>query len=129
MQATLTPRIVLPVVALMAATPALADITVGVIASLTGPAAALGAESHHAVPDAPRQQADAHHAIADDHHRREDSIPGQTPGLLAAGEHHRDDQGHLDDRHCQGQDQGAQGLADAMGNDLRVIHRHQHRRD
>ena len=49
MQATLTPRIVLPVVALMAATPALADITVGVIASLTGPAAALGAETKKAV--------------------------------------------------------------------------------
>ena len=49
MQPTLTPRIVLPVVALMAATPALADITVGVIASLTGPAAALGAETKKAV--------------------------------------------------------------------------------
>ena len=49
MQATLTPRIVLPVVALMAATPALADITVGVMASLTGPAAALGAETKKAV--------------------------------------------------------------------------------
>lgn len=49
MKPTLTPRIVLPVVALMAATPALADITVGVIASLTGPAAALGAETKKAV--------------------------------------------------------------------------------
>ena len=49
MQATLTPRIVLPVVALMAATPALADINVGVIASLTGPAAALGAETKKAL--------------------------------------------------------------------------------
>lgn len=49
MKPTLTPRIVLPVVALMAATPALADITVGVMASLTGPAAALGAETKKAV--------------------------------------------------------------------------------
>jgi len=49
MKPTLTPCIVLPVVALMAATPALADITVGVIASLTGPAAALGAETKKAV--------------------------------------------------------------------------------
>ena len=49
MKPTLTPRIVLPVVALIAATPALADITVGVMASLTGPAAALGAETKKAV--------------------------------------------------------------------------------
>jgi hypothetical protein len=50
-------------------------------------------------------------------------------GLVAAREHQRDDQRHLDHRDRHRQHQRAVGLADAVGHDLGVVHRGQHRAD
>ena len=47
----------------------------------------------------------------------------------AAGEHHRDDQRDLDHRDRDREDQRAERLADAMRDDLGVMHRRQHRAD
>jgi len=56
-----------------------------------------------------------------------DRVARQRRLVGAAGEHHRDDQGHLDHRHGDGEDERAERLVDAMGDDLGVVHRGQHR--
>ena len=49
--------------------------------------------------------------------------------LGPAGDHQGDDQADLDDGHRDGQDQGAERLADPVRDDLGVVHGGQHRRD
>ena len=67
------------------------------------------------------QQAQADDAVEDDHDRGEYGVPGEGAGGLAAGEHHRDDQRDLDDRHRQREDQRAERFAYPVGDDLGVV--------
>ena len=62
-----------------------------------------------------------------DHHRGEHRVAGQRGGVLAgAADHQRHDQRHLDDRHRDRQDQGAERLADPVRDHLGVVHAGEH---
>ena len=74
------------------------------------------------------QQAHADKAVADDHDGRKHRVAREARGLRAAAEHDRDDERHLDHGHGDGEHEGAERLADPMGDDLGVIHRREHRR-
>ena len=74
------------------------------------------------------QDAQADHAVADDHHGSVDRVARQARRVIAAGNHHREDERGLDCGDRQGEDECAEGLADAMCDDFGVVHRHDDRR-
>mgnify|MGYP003694644191 CR=1 FL=1 len=56
------------------------------------------------------------------------TVSRASPAFSAgAGDHDRDDQRHLDDRHGDGQHERAERLADAVRDDLGVVDRREHR--
>jgi hypothetical protein len=65
--------------------------------------------------------------VARDHHGREDGVPGERRGLRPAGDHQRDDERHLDDRHGDREHERAERLPDPVGDHLRVVDGRQHR--
>ena len=67
------------------------------------------------------QQAQADDAIEDDHHGGEHRVAGQGHGGFPAGEHERDDEGHLDGGDRRGEHQGAEWLADPVGDHFGVM--------
>lgn len=81
------------------------------------------------VPHAACQQAQPDDAVADDHHCGEHRVARQSGGVALAAEHDGHDQRHLDDRHGQGEDQGAEGFSDTVRNGLGMVHRREHGRD
>ena len=93
-----------------------------------GGARALELEALLEMPRPAPQQAQADNAVADDHDGREHGVAREACGLGPAAEHDRDDKRHLDHRHGDGEHEGAERLADSMGDDLGVIHRREHRR-
>ena len=66
-------------------------------------------------------------ARADDHHGGVDRVARQDRHVVAAGDHHREDERGLDHGHGQGQDERAEGLAHAMRDDLGVVDGGDHR--
>ena len=91
-------------------------------------AGALDAETLLPVPDAANEQAHTNDSVADDHHRGVDRVPRQGGTARPAGQHHRQHQGDLDHRDGQRQDQGAEGLTQALSDQFGVVHRADHRR-
>ena len=73
------------------------------------------------------EDADPHDAVADDHHGGEDRVAGHCVALTMVREHHRDDQGCLDDRHAEREDQCPEWLTHSMGDDLGMADRCEHR--
>ncbi len=72
------------------------------------------------------EQAQPDDAVAHDHDGGENRVARQ-PGLLRRSrDHDGDDQRHLDHGHGDGQDQRAEGLADAVGDDLGVVDGREH---
>ena len=63
--------------------------------------------------------------VTNDHHGRKHRVTGQGAGALAARQHHRDDQGHLDHCHRYRQHQRAQRFADTMSDYFGVMDGHQ----
>jgi len=90
---------------------------------------ALDAEELLAVAQPAHQHADAHDPVADDHDRRKDRVARQRGFVRATAQHHREDQGHLDDGDRHRQHQGAERLTQAVGHDLGVVHGGDHRAD
>ena len=80
-----------------------------------------------AVAAAARQQADAHNAVQDQHHRSKHGVARQSCGLRAAGQHHGNNQRHLDDGNGEGQHQRAIGLAHLVRHHLGMVHGGEHR--
>ncbi len=78
---------------------------------------------------AAQEQAQADHAGQDDHHGGEHRIAGERRRRGTAGQHQRNDQRDFDHRDRDGQHQRAERLADAMRDDLGVMHRRQHAAD
>lgn len=68
----------------------------------------------------------AHEAVADDQHHREDGVAGERRAAALLPEHHGGDQRHLDHRHRDGEDEGAVGLAEPMGDELGMVHGGEH---
>ena len=91
-------------------------------------AGALGVE-HATVPKrrAPTSSDSPTMPLHGDHHRGEDGVAGQRGGLVAAGDHQRDDQRDLDDGDGDGEHERAERLPHPVGDDLGVVHRGQHR--
>jgi hypothetical protein len=75
------------------------------------------------------EQAEADNAVADDHYGREDGIAGERVLAGAAGKLERDDQRDFDDGDGEGEDQGAEGFADIVGDGLRVLDGYRHAGD
>lgn len=73
------------------------------------------------------EQAEPHHARDDDHDRGVHGIARQRHVRRGVGEHQRDDERHLDDGDGDREHQGAERLADALGDDLGVVHSGEHR--
>ncbi len=92
-------------------------------------AGALGVELQLAVTQRAEQHAQADHAGADDHDRRVQRVARERGGVRSPGEHHRDNQRHLDRRNRECEHQRPEGLADAVRDDLRVMHRRGDRAD
>ncbi len=81
------------------------------------------------VTQRPDQQAQADQAVADDHDGGKDRVAGQRGLVRAARQHDRDDQRYLDDRDGEGQHEGAEGLADAVRHDFRMVYCRNHGTD
>ena len=71
-----------------------------------------------AMRDAADEQAGTEQPAEDDHHRREHRVARQRRRAGIRGAHQRDDQPDLDDRHRDSEDERAERLADAVGDDL-----------
>ena len=88
----------------------------------------LGVELRHP----PVQRTDEHghpeHPVAGDHRRREHGVARERRRVVAlAGDHQRDDQPDLDHGHRDREHERAERLADAVRDDLGVMHGGQHR--
>jgi hypothetical protein len=83
----------------------------------------------HAVVVGPDDQAQSDHATGGDHDGGEDRVSGECGGVVAAGDHQRDDQCHLGDGDGDGQQQRSERLPHLEGHDLGVVHGRQHRCD
>ena len=68
------------------------------------------------------ENADSDHAVDDDHDRRKDRVARERGFVGAAGQHHRQDEGHLDHRDRDREHERAVGLAHAMRHHLGVVH-------
>ena len=75
-----------------------------------------------AVAQRAEQHAGADDAVDDDHDRRVHRVARERRLVFAAREHHRHDQRRFDRRHGERQHQRAERLADAMRDDLGVVH-------
>jgi hypothetical protein len=77
----------------------------------------------------PHQHADADDAGGDQHHRGIDGVArqGRLVAAAAGGEHHRQDQRHLDDRDRERQHQRAERLAHPVRDHLGMVHGRRHR--
>jgi hypothetical protein len=82
----------------------------------------LHAEDLLVVGETADQDAQAHDTVADDHHRGVDRLARQGGHVIAAREHHRENQRGLDDGHGHGEDQRPERFAHAMRDDLGVMH-------
>ena len=85
-------------------------------------AGALDPERLLAVAQRAEQHAGADHAVGDDHDGRVHRVARERGLVLAAGEHHRDDQRRLDRGDGQREDERAERLADPVRDDLGVMH-------
>ena len=72
------------------------------------------------------QKADSHDAVRGDHDGGEDGVSRQRRRVRPAGQHDAKKQADLDDRDCDGEDERAEGFADAVRDHLRVVHRDEH---
>lgn len=77
--------------------------------------------------EAAEAETQAHDAGTDDHHGGKERVTREHGHVLAAGHHHRQNQRRLDGSHREGEDERAEGFADAVGHDFRVMHRHEDR--
>ena len=89
----------------------------------------LDAEGLLTVRKTAQQNAQADDAVADDHHGSVDRVARQDRHVLAAGNHHGEDERGLNRGHGQGKYERAKGLAHAMRDDFRVVDRHENRPD
>jgi ribonuclease E len=90
---------------------------------------ALETEGLLVVLEAAGKQAQPNDPVADDHDRREDRVARQRRFVGPAGKHDREDQRQLDHRHGDREDEGAERLADAVGDHLGVVHRRENGAD
>jgi hypothetical protein len=81
-----------------------------------------------AMAQAARQQADAHHQVHDDHHHREDRV-APDGRKVARAQQHRGDQDDFDQHDGQREDQRAVGLAQLVGQVVRLAHHAEGRGD
>ena len=72
--------------------------------------------------------ADAGKAVEHQHDHRMNRVAGQV-GVRFAGQHQRDDQRQLDDRHREGENQGAVRFAEPERDQLGVVDGNHHRAD
>ena len=86
-------------------------------------------ERDHVVPHAANDQAQPDDTVAHDHHGGKHGVACQRNGLRPTGEHHRDDQGTLDHRYREREDERPERLADTVRDHLGVMHGHEYRRD
>ena len=75
------------------------------------------------------QNAYADDTGADDHHGSVDRVARQDRHVLAAGNHHRENERGLNRGHGQRKDERAKGLAHAMRDDFGVVDRYDDRSD
>ena len=73
------------------------------------------------VAPAAKQQGEAHQTGTHQHHYRKHGIAGHG-GVGLAGQHHRGDHHHLQRDDREGEDQGAEGLAQLDGEGIGVAH-------
>lgn len=92
-----------------------------------GGAGALRVEDGEPVAQGGDEQAQSGDAVAGDHHGREHRVTREARGLVAAVRHQGDDEGHLDDRDGDGEDEGTEGFADPVRDHLGVVDGGQHR--
>jgi hypothetical protein len=88
-----------------------------------GSRGALGIEGRDVPPQGGYDEAEPDDSVAGDHRGGEDGVPGKAVGLRSSRGHEGDDEPGLDDRYRDGKDQRAEGLAHAVRDDLRVVHR------
>ena len=72
------------------------------------------------------EQRDADDAVAGDHHGREHGVARERRGLVAAGDHERDDQRHLDHGDRDREHERPERLADPVRHHLGVVDGGQH---
>ena len=84
-------------------------------------AGALHAETLLAVRETADQDAKTHDAVADDHHRRVNRVARQDGHIVAARDHHRQNERGLDDGHGHGENQGPERLSDAIRDHFGVV--------
>ena len=73
------------------------------------------------------EQADPDDAGADDHDRGINRVAWQNGRVVAASEHHRENERGFDDGHRHGEDQRPEGLSDAVRHDFSVVDRDEDR--
>src|SRR5262245_14167648 len=83
----------------------------------------LDAEGLLTVRKAAEEHADAYDAVADDHHGSEDRVARQGRHIVAASNHHREDERGLNSGYGQGEYERAKRLAHAMRDDFGVVDR------
>ena len=69
------------------------------------------------------QNAYAYDTVADDHHGSVDRVARQDRHVIAACDHHRENERGLNRGHGHGKYEGAKGLAHAMRDDFGVVDR------
>ena len=69
------------------------------------------------------QSAYAHDTVADDHHGGVDRVARQDCHIIAACNHHRENERGLNHGHGQGKHERAKGLAHAMRDDFGMVDR------
>ncbi len=83
----------------------------------------LNAERLLVMRETADEQADPDDAGADDHDRGINRVAWQNGRVVAASEHHRENERGFDDGHRHGEDQRPEGLSDAVRHDFSVVDR------
>src|SRR5262245_46708834 len=87
-----------------------------------GGACSLHLESLFAITSTAHEQTEADNPIENNHNGGENRVARQSCFFYWGCNHDGDNQGRFNHRNCEGEDKRTEWLADAVCNDLRVVH-------